>query len=158
MEAAIRTVKEIVDPKDTGLVELNSLQDVDENIKEANIKIGDLEGCVAVVHGAVNFPKMLDMIRANPNKYLFVEFMACTGGCINGGGQPIVPAYLQERINVKKLRSKALHKIDAFMDIRKSHKNQEVKNLYQEFLKKPGSEVSHHLLHTDYTKRDIYTK
>lgn len=158
MEAAIRTVKEIVDPNDTGLVELSNLQDVDENIKEAKVKIGDLEGFVAVVHGAVNFPKMLEKIKENPNKYLFVEFMACTGGCINGGGQPIVPAHIQEKVNVKKLRSQALHKIDEFMDIRKSHLNQEVKNLYQEFLKNPGSEIAHHLLHTEYKKRDIYTE
>lgn len=158
MEAAIRTVKEIVEKESNGVVELESLRSVDENIKEANVKLGDLEGIVAVVHGAANFPKMLKKIKENPNKYLFVEFMACVGGCINGGGQPIVPAALQERINVKKLRADALHKIDAFMDVRKSHENPEVQTLYKEFLEKPGSEIAHHHLHTDYKKRDIYTE
>lgn len=158
MEAALRTVKEIVDSQDEKVVELNSLRNVDENIKEATVKIGELEGIVAVVHGAVNFPKMLKRVKENPDKYLFVEFMACVGGCINGGGQPIVPAQIQEKVNVKKLRADALHKIDEFMDVRKSHHNSEVKTLYQEYLKKPGSELAHHLLHTKYTKRDIYTK
>lgn len=158
MEAAIRTVKEIVENKDEGVVELDPLRDVDENIKEANVKIGDIEGVVAVVHGAVNFPKMLERINQNPNKYLFVEFMACVGGCINGGGQPIVTAPVQEKVNVKKLRADALHKIDEFKDLRKAHDNPEVKVLYQEFLKKPGSEIAHHLLHTEYAKRDLFTK
>jgi len=158
MEAALRTVKEIVDPEDKGIVELNKLRNVDENIKEAMVKIGDLEGTVAVVHGAANFPEMLKRINENPGKYVFVEFMACAGGCINGGGQPIVPAPVQEKVNVKKLRAAALHKIDEFMDVRKSHQNPEVKALYQDFLQKPGSELAHHLLHTEYSKRDIYTK
>lgn len=158
MEAALRTVKEIVEEKESEVVELSELRNVDENIKEAKVKLGDLEGKVAVVHGAVNFPKMLERIKENPNEYLFVEFMACVGGCINGGGQPIVPAHIQEKVNVKKLRADALHKIDEFMDVRKSHNNQEVTNLYREFLKEPGSDVAHHHLHTKYSEKDIYTK
>jgi iron only hydrogenase large subunit-like protein len=157
MEAALRTVKEIMEKKESKVVDLNELRSVEDNIKEATIKINDKEALVAVVHGATNFPKMLKKIRENPGKYLFVEFMACIGGCVNGG-QPIVQAHIQDSINVSKLRADALHKIDEFKEIRKSHKNPEVENLYLEFLKKPGSKVAHRLLHTQYNKIDIYSK
>jgi NADP-reducing hydrogenase subunit HndD len=158
MEAALRTVKELLEKQEGEVVILNELRSVDDSIKEATIKINEKEAVVAVVHGAVNFPRMLQRIKGNPGKYLFVEFMACTGGCINGGGQPVVPASIQDTTNVKKLRADALHKIDDFKEIRKSHKNPEVENLYAEYLKKPGSKVAHHLLHTQYEKIEIYSK
>lgn len=158
MEAALRTVKEIVEEKENKNVDLKQLRGVDENIKEAVFKIGDLQGKVAVVHGAANFPKIMKKIKENPDEYLFVEFMACTGGCINGGGQPIVTALEQDTIDVRKLRAAAIYKIDEFKELRKSHTNPKVKSLYQEFLKEPGSKTSHHLLHTHYDRINIYTK
>ncbi|NLD26194.1 MAG: 4Fe-4S dicluster domain-containing protein [Acholeplasmataceae bacterium] len=158
MEAALRTVKEIVEQREGEVVELNELRSVDEGIKEATVKINDKEVIVAAVHGAIHFPKMLQKIKENPGKYLFVEFMACIGGCINGGGQPIVQAQIQDYVNVRQLRANALHKIDEFSEIRKSHKNPEVENLYAEFLKKPGSKIAHHLLHTKYDRINTYSE
>lgn len=158
MEAALRTVKEVLEKKESKVVDIAKLRGVEENIKEADVKIGDKTVKVAVVHGAANFPKMLKKIKEDPSKYLFVEFMACTGGCINGGGQPIVTAYEQDTLDVRKLRADAIYKIDEFKDIRKSHKNAEVATLYKEFLGEPGSKVAHHLLHTHYKKIDTFSK
>ena len=117
-----------------------------------------MEAKFAVVHGAANFPKIMKRIKDNPNEYLFIEFMACTGGCVNGGGQPIVTAYQQDTLDVRQLRADALYKIDEFKEIRKSHMNPKVNSLYQEFLKEPGSEIAHHLLHTHYYKIDLFNK
>ncbi|MDD4389059.1 MAG: [FeFe] hydrogenase, group A [Bacilli bacterium] len=157
-EAALRTVKAIIEKKESKVVDIDELRGAGKDIKEANIKIGDMAAKVAVVHGAINFPKMLKRIKENPGQYLFVEFMACAGGCVNGGGQPIVTAYTQDTVDVCKLRADALYKIDEFKEVRKSHKNPEVAALYAEFLKEPGSKMAHHLLHTNYHKIDIFTK
>jgi len=158
MEAALRTVKEIIEKKESKVVDIEELRGVEDNIKEATIRIGGLQAKVAVVHGAVNFPKIMKKIKENPKEYLFVEFMACTGGCINGGGQPIVTALMQDQMDVRKLRAEAIYKIDESKDIRKSHKNPEVMKLYKEFLDEPGSKTAHHLLHTHYQKIDIFSK
>ena len=101
-------------------------------------------------------PEMLKRVKENPGKYAFVEFMGCTGGCINGGGQPIVPAYIADEIDIRKLRADAIYGIDKAAELRKSHKNQFVQELYKEFLGQPNSEKAHHLLHTHYTKRTKY--
>lgn len=158
MEAAIRTVKTILENKEIEDCDFTSLRGPEEGIKEATVNIAGIDFTVAVVHGTVNVPIMLERIKANPHKYAFVEFMGCTGGCVNGGGQPIIPAKVQEAIDVRKERAKALYNIDKQAELRKSHQNPEVKKLYEEFLKKPGSHKAHHLLHTHYQEKDKYSE
>ena len=156
MEAALRSVKEILENKELASVDIEDVRGVNEGIKEAAIEIAGMNFNVAVVHGASNIPTMMKMIKDNPNKYAFIEFMACNGGCINGGGQPIIPAYIADDIDVRKMRAKALYLADKDNEIRKSHKNPEVIKIYEEFIGKPGSETAHKLLHTHYHKKNIY--
>lgn len=158
MEAALRTVRDILEQKDYTDVDFAAIRGVDNGIKETEIEIAGAKLIVAVVHGAVNFPEMFEKIKQNPGKYAFVEFMACTGGCVNGGGQPIINAEIQESIDVRAERAKAIYNIDAHKELRKSHQNPAVVELYKEFLEKPGSEKAHKLLHTHYTKKDSYSK
>lgn len=156
MEAALRTVKETLDKKELEKIEFTDVRGVEKGIKEAVVNIMGIDLNVAVVHGAANIPAMMEKIKAEPDKYAFIEFMACTGGCINGGGQPIVPAYIAENIDIRKLRAQALYQADQDNSLRKSHNNPEVINIYNEFLGKPGSETAHKLLHTHYHEKEIY--
>ena len=96
MEAALRTVADILDPK--AEVDLSVVRGVENGIKEATIKLAGLDINIAVVHGAVNIPEMFERIAKGDKQYHFIEVMACTGGCINGGGQPVINADIQENI------------------------------------------------------------
>lgn len=158
MEAALRTVKFILEKKEMGNVEIGAVRGADEGIKEATLNVAGHEVNVAVVHGAVNVPEMIARIEKGDKKYAFVEFMACTGGCVNGGGQPVIDAKTQDRIDVRKERAKAIYSIDNNSELRESHLNPEVIKLYKDFLKEPCGHLSHHLLHTTYTKREKYSK
>ena len=82
--------------------------------------------------------------------------MACPGGCVNGGGQPIVDAYTRRNVDVQALRAKVLYDIDKAAPIRKSHESPVVKAIYEEFLGKPGSHEAHKILHTTYVERKKY--
>jgi len=155
MEAALRTVRDVLEKKDYKDVDITPLRGV-ENIKEATLKVNGLDVTVAVVHGGVNFKEMFEKIKANPNKYAFIEFMGCTGGCVNGGGQPIVPSYIADDIDIRKLRADALYNIDTNTKERKSHDNPFIKKLYEDFLKEPNSHLAHKLLHTTYEKKNKY--
>jgi len=155
MEAALRTVKDILEKTDNKQVDITPVRGT-ENIKEATLTINGLEVTVAVVHGGVNMPEMLKRIKENPGKYAFVEFMGCTGGCVNGGGQPIVPSYIADNIDVRAERAKVLYDIDKNAPLRKSHENPFVQELYKDFLGAPNSELAHHLLHTHYVTRSKY--
>ncbi len=127
-----------------------------EGIKEATVKVGDLDVNVAVCSGTANASKLLDSIKNGEKQYHFIEVMACPGGCVNGGGQPIVTSAVRNVIDVRAERAKALYGEDAQKPIRKSHENPEIKQLYAEFLVKPGSHKAHDLLHTHYEERDVY--
>ena len=155
MEAALRTARDLLEKKDYKDVDITPVRGT-ENIKEATLTINGLELTVAVVHGAVNFSEMFARIKANPGKYAFIEFMGCTGGCVNGGGQPVVSASVQEQVDVRAERAKALYKLDADGKLRKSHDNPAVKALYEEFLKEPNGHLAHELLHTTYSKKGKY--
>lgn len=157
MEAALRTVKALLEEKDERLIDISQVRGV-EDIKEATLTINGLELNFAVVHGAVHFPEMLRRIKEGKKQYAFVEFMGCTGGCVFGGGQPIIKARDFEKIDVRAERAKALYKMDADQPLRRSHENANVMKLYKEFLGKPGSDLAHKLLHTTYSKKDTYTK
>ncbi|NMA06039.1 MAG: 4Fe-4S binding protein [Acholeplasmataceae bacterium] len=155
MEAALRTVKALLEKEDKHTVDITEPRGV-EDIKEASIVINGIELHFAVVHGAKHFKEMFRRINEGKKQYAFVEFMGCTGGCVNGGGQPIVKAKDFEKIDVRKERAKALYQIDKDIKVRRSHENQSVIKLYKEFLGQPGSELAHKLLHTTYSKKDIY--
>ncbi|MBO7535812.1 MAG: iron hydrogenase small subunit [Bacilli bacterium] len=155
MEAALRTVRDILEAKDYKDVDITPVRGT-ENVKEATLTIAGKELTVAVVHGAVNFPEIFEKIKANPGKYAFIEFMGCTGGCVNGGGQPVVSASVQEQVDVRAERAKALYTIDNDAKFRKSHDNPAVKALYEEFLKEPNGHLAHELLHTTYSPKGKY--
>lgn len=154
MEAALRTVSEILEenttPIDFKMVRGNA------DIKEATLDIKGMKINVAVVHGGIAIKRFLESLKTTQKTYHFVEFMGCSGGCINGGGQPIVPAKILDQTDVRKLRASVLYDIDRKNEIRKSHENPFVQKLYQEFLEKPSSHKAHELLHTHYNKRSPY--
>ena len=105
--------------------------------------------------GTGNAKIVMDQIKAGTAPWTFVEIMGCPGGCVNGGGQPQVPADVRNFTDYVALRAKALYANDAAKAIRKSHENPAIKQVYAEFFGKPGSETAHHVLHTKYVKREI---
>ena len=109
-----------------------------------------------MAHGTANAQKVLDSIRAGEKHYDFIEIMCCPGGCVTGGGQPIVKADVRASVNVSAERAKALYAEDAGKPCRKSQENQEIKALYADYLGEIGGERAHHLLHTHYVARDKY--
>ena len=157
MEAALRTVIHVLDPAIEDKVDLSVVRGVENGIKEATLKIAGLDVNVAVVHGSVNLPELFKRIKEG-KQYHFIEVMACTGGCINGGGQPIVNAKQQESCDVRALRASVLYQIDKDTKFHKSHENQAVLDAYKEFLGEPNSHTAHELLHTHYTPKQKFSK
>jgi len=155
MEAALRTVADILSGKDNSEIEYNEVRGT-KGIKEANIKIGDRVIRAAVAHGLGNAREILDKVKAKEVDYDFIEIMACPGGCVNGGGQPIQPSSVRSFIDLRAERAKALYEEDKISTFRKSHENKVVKKIYDEFLGNPGSHKAHELLHTHYTERENY--
>lgn len=155
MEAALRTVADIVEGKDLHEFEYTNVRGL-EGVRETTVNIGDLNLKIAVVNGTGNARKLLDKIKAGEANYHFIEVMGCPGGCINGGGQPIVPSRVKMEVDVRALRAKAIYEEDKALSIRKSHKNPQIIKLYEEFLKEPLGHKSHELLHTKYTPRKLY--
>ncbi len=154
MEAALRTaVETLTDTKLEG--EALDFKEVrgTKGIKEATYKVGDLDVNVAVVSGLKNARMLLDKIRAGEANYHFIEVMACPGGCVNGGGQPIQPASVRNNTDIRALRASVLYNEDKNLPIRKSHENPVIKELYDTYLEKPGSHKAHEILHTTYVKR-----
>ena len=150
MEAALRTVYEVVTGKKLDNVEFMAVRGL-TGVKEATVPIEGLgDVSVAVAHGLGNARKLMDRLSAGKANYHFIEVMACPGGCVAGGGQPI-----PVNNEIRKLRAEALYKEDKGL-IRKSHENPSITKIYQEFLKEPLGEKSHHLLHTKYTRRGKY--
>ena len=155
MEAALRTVAEILEGKTIDKIDYEMVRGT-EGIKEATLNIAGKDIRIAVAHGLGNARKLLESIRSGEKSYEFVEIMACPGGCVTGGGQPIVSAKGYMDKDVKAERAKALYSEDKNAPIRKSHENPDIKLLYSEFLEKPGSHKSHELLHTTYVKRNRF--
>ena len=154
MEAALRTAADVLDGKNDKL-EFKEVRGA-AGIKEAKYTLGGKELKVAIVSGLKNARTLLDSIKAGEKNYDFIEVMACPGGCINGGGQPIQSDSVLNYTDIKKLRSKALYDADRKMELRKSHENPVVKMLYKEYFDAPGEHRAHRLLHTSYVKRDKY--
>ena len=158
MEAALRTVYEVVTGKTLKELDFVAVRGL-EGVKEASVDLAPLGTVkVAVAHGLANARKILDKVKAGEAEYQFIEIMACPGGCVGGGGQPLVsgPERMALEEDYRALRAKAIYKEDAGMPLRKSHENPAVKTLYEEYLVKPLGEKSHHLLHTSYTARVKY--
>lgn len=155
MEAALRTVSELLEGESTP-VDFQTVRG-NQDIKEATYTIAGKEINVAVVHGGIAIKAFLEKLKHTNKTYHFVEFMGCSGGCINGGGQPIVPAKILEQHDVRALRAQVLYEIDKKHGQRKSHHNPFILDLYQSFLGKPNSHKAHELLHTSYTKREPYS-
>jgi len=126
-----------------------------EGVKKAEIQVTpDLTIKVAVANGGANIRKVMDGIRNGEfADYQFIECMACPGGCVNGGGQPIVPAKVKMVKDIRVERAKALYNEDSGKTYRKSHENPSIKRLYEEFLGEPGGHKAHELLHTTYQQR-----
>ena len=157
MEAALRTVADILENKDLPEFEYKVVRGVDSGVKEAELEIGGLKVRVAVAHSMAAARKLLDAIRAGTAPdYHFIEIMGCSGGCVCGGGQPQVHAQDLMDIDLRTMRAKALYEEDVIMTERKSHKNSEVDALYKNFLGEPNGHLSHELLHTHYHSREIY--
>jgi iron only hydrogenase large subunit-like protein len=162
MEAALRTAYEIVTGRDVPFNNLNitPVRGL-EGVKEATVKI---EGCtddwkflegaelkVAIANGLTNANKIMKLVRQGKAPYHFIEIMACPGGCIGGGGQPIPTS-----TDIRKNRSNAIYAEDEHMKLRKSHENPDVITIYKDFLGEPNSHKAHELLHTHYTEREHY--
>lgn len=152
MEAAIRTVADILAGEDLKEIDYTDVRGI-KGIKEATVNIAGKELHVAVASGTGNAEKLLNAIKAGEKHYDFIEIMACPGGCVNGGGQPIVPAEVKSVLDPRVERAKGLYGEDTDKPIRKSHKNSEINKLYEEYLEKPGSHKAHELLHTFYAAR-----
>ena len=157
MEAALRTAAEWITGDAGAPVEFVDVRGT-EGVKEATYKVGDLTLNVAIASGLKNAKKVLESVKSGEKNYHFIEIMACPGGCVNGGGQPIQPASVRNNVDVRALRAKALYTQDASMPLRKSHDNPVIKELYDKYLEKPGSHRAHELLHTEYEDRYLYNK
>ncbi len=152
MEAALRTAYEMITGEPVKELEFTDVRAV-EGLREATIKVGDLDVNVAVANGLNNAKTILEKVKSGEKQFHLIEIMACPGGCVAGGGQPLVyagdyvyPLYPE----LIRKRQGALYTIDERKEIRKSHDNPYIKEIYKEFLGKPGSEKAHHLLHTHY--------
>ena len=155
MEAAIRTAVDILENKNMDKLEYKEVRG-EKGIKEAVLNIAGNEIKIAVVSGLANARKIMEQIKAGTSPYHFIEIMACPGGCVVGGGQPIKSSKIRETVDVRKLRADALYEIDEKSTIRKSHENQAIKQIYEEYLEKPGSHKAHKYLHTTYSKKEKY--
>jgi NADP-reducing hydrogenase subunit HndD len=155
MEAALRTAQDILTCQDLPKIEFEAVRGGD-GIKKATVNVAGNDITVVAASGLANAQKIMEEIKTGKADYQFVEIMACPGGCIMGGGQPIKSSKIRREVDVRKLRAEALYSIDEKSVIRKSHDNPVVKKIYQEFLQRPGSHKAHELLHTHYIEREKY--
>lgn len=155
MEAALRTLKQKLDGKKLEKVDFAECRGM-AGVKEARVELGGKKLWVAMASSMVNARPLLEDVRAGVSKYAFIEVMGCPGGCINGGGQPIIPARKKAGrlgYTYKDLRTKALYDEDRLQEIRVSSDNPQIQALYSQYLGEPGSEKAERLLHTSYTPK-----
>ncbi|HHY96058.1 MAG TPA: 2Fe-2S iron-sulfur cluster binding domain-containing protein [Firmicutes bacterium] len=152
MEAALRTAYEVVTGQTLPALDFESVRGM-EGIKEASVDVGGTTLHVAVAHTLGNARRVLEAVKAGTAQYHFIEIMACPGGCIGGGGQPIPTTD-----EIRKKRIAAIYQVDRDMPLRKSHDNPVIKVLYEEFLGEPNSHKAHELLHTHYVPRYQYAQ
>ena len=152
MEAALRTAVHTLTGKSAEKLEFTDVRGL-TGIKEASYNVAGKDIKVAIASGLANANALLTRIKNGEADYQFVEIMACPGGCVNGGGQPHQNARTRFLENVPKKRADGLYNIDCESEIRESHEDPAVKEVYKEFLITPGSEKAHKLLHTTYVMR-----
>ncbi len=155
MEAALRTVAEVLTGKELEEIKFEAVRG-ESGIKRAVVNIENTQVKAVVAHGLANAQKIMEEIKNGKADYQFVEIMACPGGCIMGGGQPIHSSKEKMDMDIRKLRAEALYSIDEKSNVRKSHKNPVIEKVYKEYLEKPGSHKAHELLHTHYEKKEKY--
>ena len=155
MEAALRTAYFVLEGKEHEAIKFEAVRGF-EGIKEASLTLGGMEVNIAVASGMKNAKVLMDDIRAGKSKYHFIEIMGCPGGCINGGGMPIVRhAFLPDEAydimdTYRDKRAAALYSEDERNTLRQSHNNKQIQELYEKFLGEPNSHLAHELLHTSY--------
>ena len=147
MEAALRTAQDILSGKDLEKIDFKQVRN-GKGIKRATVNIAGKDLNIVVASGLANARKILEEIKEGKADYQFVEIMACPGGCIMGGGQPIKSSKIRSEVDVRKLRANALYTIDEKSVIRKSHENPTLQKIYKEYLGKPGGHLAHKLLHS----------
>ena len=155
MEAALRTAVEKLTGETLADVDFTAVRGM-EGVKEAEYDVAGKKIKVAVASGTKNAKVLMDQIKNGTSEYLFIEIMGCSGGCINGGGQPIQHAVVRNFVDLKARRAEALYTADRNNAVRKSHENEAIKTLYTEYLGKPGSHKAHEILHTSYVARKKY--
>ena len=152
MEAALRTAKDFVEGKDLENIDYEAVRGLD-GIKEATVEIGGENYNVAVINGSVNVFEFMKSGKFDAKKYHLIEVMACTGGCVNGGGQPHINATDRLTIDIRKVRASVLYNQDKnVVKKRKSHENAALNKMYDTYMGKPGEGKAHELLHMKYTK------
>jgi NADP-reducing hydrogenase subunit HndD len=149
IEAAVRTAYEVYTGKPCPKIDFEELRGL-EGIRSATIDFNGLPINIGIAHGLSNARKLLKEIQEGKSTFHAIEIMACPGGCIDGGGQPLHHG----NSDIIKARWEAIYQADKEMPIRKSHENPSVKKIYEEFLGTPCGEKAHHLLHTHYFDRD----
>lgn len=147
MEAALRTVYNSLTQEELEDIEFKNVRGM-EGVREATVIIDNIPIVFAVAHGIANAKKILKEIENGESDYAFIEIMACTGGCIGGGGQPI-----GTNLKVKEKRIGQIYEIDRNKSMRKSHENTKIIELYKEYLGEPIGTLSHELLHTKYSSK-----
>ena len=155
MEAALRTAQDTLTGQDLDKIDFEAVRG-GEGIKKATVNIAGKEIKVVAASGLANAQKIMEEIKSGKADYQFVEIMACPGGCVMGGGQPIRTSKERSSIDIRKLRADCLYSIDEKSTVRKSHENPIVKKIYKDYLEKPGSHKAHELLHTEYQERQQY--
>ena len=155
MEAALRTAVETLTGEELKNLEFTEVRGI-EGLKEATYTVAGMDIKVCAASGLKNAQTVMEKIKNGEADYHFVEIMACPGGCVNGGGQPVQPASVHNFVDLKALRGKALYAADENLPVRKSHENEAVKAVYAEYFEKPGSHIAHEVLHTHYVARSKY--
>ncbi len=155
MEAALRTVAEKVTGNSFGKLEYEDVRG-GQGIKRASINLDGKEVKVVVASGLKNARTIMEEIKSGKADYQFVEIMACPGGCVMGGGQPIRTSKERATIDIRGKRAAALYSIDEKSKIRKSHENPTLKKIYADYLGEPGGHLAHKLLHTSYSPKEKY--
>ncbi len=155
MEAALRTVQEKVTGNAFEKLEYEAVRG-EQGIKRAEVDMNGKKVKVVVASGLKNAQTIMEEIKSGKADYQFVEIMACPGGCVMGGGQPIRSSKERATIDIRSKRANCLYSIDEKSTIRKSHENPVLKKIYEEYLGEPGGHKAHELLHTSYVERQKY--
>ncbi|MBR1864743.1 MAG: [Ruminococcus sp.] len=154
MEAALRTAAVKLDGECKAL-EFKEVRGT-KGIKEAEYTVGGVNVKVAVASGLANARELIEAIKKGEKDYQFVEIMACPGGCINGGGQPVQSDSVRNFVDLKAIRAKALYDADENLQYRRSHESPVMDLLYKDFFEAPGAHKAHQYLHTTYVQRGKY--